>query len=181
MTVTFRRVDPDRDVDLLHAWVTHPRSRFWQMGGAAPEEVRSAYAAIDASPHHDAWIGSLDDEPIVLAETYDPARSQEAGLVGVPDLAEGDLGMHVLVAPPSGEPVPGLTRRLFAAVMRLCLHDLGAARVVVEPDERNEAISRLNAEAGFVVARRLALPDKTAALSFCTPADFAASPIGAIP
>lgn len=180
MSVSFRPVDPERDTALLHAWVTHPRSAFWQMGGATAEEVRTAYAGIDASPHHHAWLGSLAGESVVLAETYDPARSTEAGLIGVPELAEGDVGIHVLVAPPTGPPVPGLTRRLFAAVMRLCLTDLRATRVVVEPDERNAAIARLNAEAGFVVARRLALPGKTAALSFCTPAAFAASPIGAL-
>ncbi|GAB3251627.1 GNAT family N-acetyltransferase [Alteromonas gracilis] len=180
MSVSFRPVEPDRDAAMLHAWVTHPRSAFWQMSDATPEDVRTAYAGIDASAHHRAWIGSLGGEPLVLAETYDPARSTDGGLVGVPELAEGDLGMHVLVAPPTGPPVAGLTRRLFAAVMRLCLTDLSAARVVVEPDERNAAIARLNAEAGFVVARRLELPGKTAALSFCTPAAFAASPIGAL-
>jgi hypothetical protein len=50
--------------------------------------------------------------------------------------------------------------------------------VVVEPDARNDKIAVLNAAVGFVVARTVELPDKTAALSFCTREGFAASALG---
>ena len=60
-------------------------------------------------------------------------------------------------------------------VMQECFADPSVARVVVEPDARNDKIAALNAAVGFVVARAVELPDKTAALSFCTRADFAAS------
>ena len=152
----------------LHAWVTHPRSVFWMMQDATRDDVVAACAAIADHPHHDAWWGRVDGEPTFLAETYDPARVDEVGLVGVPELRPGDLGMHVLVAPPAGDPVPGLTRTVFAAVLAHCFADPAVRRVVVEPDARNEAIARLNTEAGFEVARLIDLPGKRAALSFCT-------------
>jgi len=179
-TTSLEPLDLDRDSRLVHRWVTHPRSAFWLMQGASVQEVAAEYAAIADDPHHHAWLGRVDGEPAFLAETYDPARSDLAGLVGLPDLRPGDLGMHVLVAPPR-RPVHGFTRAVFGAVLRHCFADPAVRRVVVEPDVRNTAITALNAEAGFVVLRELALPGKTAALSACTRDAFAASALASAP
>jgi hypothetical protein len=172
--ITLEPLDAEAHAGLLHRWVTHPRAVFWEMADATPGDVATEYARIAADPHHHAWLGRADGEPAFLAETYDPARSELAGL---PELAPGDVGMHLLVAPPD-QPVPGFTRAVMAAVMRFCLADPGVRRVVVEPDVRNARIAALNAEAGFRVAREVPLARKTAALSFCTRAGFAASRLG---
>ena len=59
--------------------------------------------------------------------------------------------MHVLVAPPPDAPGrTGSPRAVMRAVMEFVFADPRARRVVVEPDERNEAIARKNAEVGFV-------------------------------
>lgn len=166
-------LDLDLHLTMLHGWVTDPASRFWQMQGATRRQVRAEYEAIIADPHHDAWLGRVDRVPAFLAETYDPARSPLAGRY---DHEDGDVGMHVLVAP-TDEPVPGFTRRVFAAVMAHCFADPRARRVVVEPDERNVAIAAMNARAGFVVDRVVDLPDKRAAISLCTREQFAESPL----
>lgn len=160
----------------LHAWVTHPRSAFWMMQDARPDDVAREYAAIAAHPHHDAWLGRVDGEPAFLAETYDPRLAPEVGLAELPEVRDGDLGMHVLVAPPAPgvEPKRGFTRRVFAAVLAHCFADPAVRRVVVEPDVRNERIARLNAEAGFVVARDVDLPGKRAAMSFLARSDWEA-------
>lgn len=164
---TLEPLDPVEHLDLLHAWITHPRSVFWQMPDAAPEDVRRAYEAIAARPDHHAWLGRRDGVPLFLAESYDPAGSELAGL---PELRPGDVGMHLLVAPPDPgtPPVHGLTTAVMAAVLAFLFDDPRTRRVVVEPDSRNAAIARLNAEAGFVVVRRIPLPGKTADLAFCT-------------
>ena len=168
MKATLEPLDLDRDLALLHAWVTHPRSVYWEMQGASLEDVAAEYGRVVADPHHDAWLGRVDGEPAFLAETYDPARSPLADL---PDLAPGDLGMHVLVAP-GDTPVAGFTRLVLRAVLEHCFADPAVGRVVVEPDVRNERIAALNAAFGFAVARVVELPTKTAALSFCTRAAF---------
>lgn len=178
-TTSLAPVRPSADAPLLHRWVTHPRSHFWEMQGATLLEVAQAYAEIEVSPHHHAWLGRVDGEPAFLCETYDPARSPLAGLVGLPDLSPGDVGMHLLVAPPEVQRT-GFTRHVFAAVMRHCFGACRAARVVVEPDVDNAAIATLNAAAGFLVMREIDLPTKRAALSACTPEAFAASPIGGL-
>lgn len=170
MTITIEPLDVARDAALLHRWVTHPRSDFWMMQDATLADVVTEYGALAEHPHHDAWLGRVDGTPAFLTETYDPARSTAVGLSDLPELRPGDLGMHVLVAPPAdgAAPVPGHTRRIFRAVMEHCFADPAVARVVVEPDVRNAKIETLNREAGFVVARVVTLPGKQAALSFCT-------------
>ena len=171
MTFTLEPLDVDAHSELLHDWVTHPRSVYWGMQGATVDAVRKAYAEIEVDPHHHAWLGRRGGEPVFLAETYDPAHSELAGHYPV---AAGDVGMHVLVAPPApGAPVRhGLTSGVMRAVMSFIFDDLRALRVVVEPDERNEAIARKNAEVGFVEQGRVRLAAKVARLSFCTRAAY---------
>jgi siderophore synthetase component len=169
MKATLEPLDLDRDLALLHAWVTHPRSVYWEMQDASLSDVATEYGRIVADPHHHAWLGRVDGEPAFLAETYDPAHSP---LRDLPEIAAGDLGMHVLVAPPSGAATPGFTRLVFRAVLEHCFADGSVRRVVVEPDVRNSRIAALNASFGFAVARVVDLGSKTAALSFCTRAAF---------
>ncbi|KRF15143.1 GNAT family N-acetyltransferase [Nocardioides sp. Soil796] len=174
MRITLEPVVVDRDLGLLHAWVTHPRSLYWEMQGATALDVAREYDAIRANPHHHAWLGRADGTPQFLTETYEP---QHGPLSGLPEIEEGDLGMHVLVAPPSTYR-PGFTTEVFRAVMEFCFADPAVRRVVVEPDARNEKIAALNAAAGFVVERHVDLGHKTAALSFCTRAAFLDSALG---
>jgi len=172
MRVTIEPLDVERDLALLHAWVTHPRSVFWMMQDATRDDVRREYDGIAADPHHHAYLGRVDGRPAFLVETYDPAYSPLADL---PELQPGDLGMHVLVEPPDGDPVRGFTTQVFAAVLEHCFADPAVRRVVVEPDARNTAIRRKNAEAGFVELREVALPGKTAMLSACTREEYEAA------
>ncbi|MDZ5619186.1 GNAT family N-acetyltransferase [Nocardioides bizhenqiangii] len=165
MKLTIEPLDFERDCRLLHAWVTHPRSAFWMMQDATLDDVRREYGAIVADPHHDVFLGRADGRPAFLVETYDPGRSPLADL---PEFRPGDLGMHVLVGPPEGGPLPGFTTQVFAAVLEHCFADPAVRRVVVEPDVDNAAIRVKNVAAGFVELREVAVPGKTAMLSVCT-------------
>lgn len=181
--VTIEPVVPARDAELVQGWLAHPASSYWQMGDLRVDDVREYLAGVQARPHEAAWLGRLDGEPTFLTETYDPAQ---VVLDGVHDAEPGDLGMHLLVAPPA-TPRHGLTDAVMTAVMRFCLSDgpgpgRGAARVVVEPDVGNRKIAAKNAAAGFRVLREVDLGRgahaKRAALSVATRADFAASALG---
>ncbi|WP_081829755.1 GNAT family N-acetyltransferase [Paraoerskovia marina] len=165
------------DSDLLHAWLTHPRSAFWQMGRMSAEQVRAYVDELVADDAQDGWWAWLDGAPIAYVETYDPHRLV---LDAVVEIEPGDLGMHLLVGPPDGAPRSGLTSAVMGAVVGFCLADdgLAAARVVVEPDVRNTAVHEKNAAAGFRVVREVDLPDKRALLSVCSRADYARSPLG---
>ena len=165
---TLEPLDLDRNLPVVHSWVTHPRSSSWMMQDASLADVHDEYARIAAEPHHDALLGRADGRPAFLVETYDPAYDACAGLAGLPELRQGDLGMHVLVAPPDGPGVAGFTTAVFAAVMEHCLSDPAVQRVVVEPDTRNTKIRAKNVAAGFVELREVSLEHKTAMLSVCT-------------
>lgn len=172
--ITIVPVVPVRDAALLHSWVTHPRSVFWGMQDASPDQVRAEYTAMGDDPHHDAFLGLVDDVPQFLTERYDPAHRE---LAGVPEIQPGDVGMHVLVAP-TDRPVPGFTAAVMRAVLQMCFRPEEVRRVVVEPDVRNTKIAALNAAAGFRVLREVDLGHKTAALSAVTREQFTSSTIG---
>jgi len=174
-------VDPVRDAALVQGWLAHPRSAFWQLGHLDVDGVRAYLAGVGADPHQDAWLGRVDGVPAFLVETYDPARVTLADVPAAVALLEpGDVGMHLLVAPPDGPARRGFTSAVMGAVVRFCLDPAGcgARRVVVEPDVRNTAVAAKNAAAGFRVLREVALPGKTAHLAVATRADLDASPLG---
>lgn len=169
-------VDPRRDAPTLQRWLRDPHAAFWGMGDLDADAVCEYLAGIVTDPHQDAWIGVVDGAATFFAETYDPAHVL---LRGIHDPLPGDLGMHVLIAPPDDHPRHGLTDAVFAAVLRWCFDRLGARRVVVEPDAGNDRIRRKNLRAGFTELRYVTVDDgahvKTAVLSTCTRAGFAAS------
>ncbi|GGG51908.1 hypothetical protein GCM10011374_13250 [Kocuria dechangensis] len=161
-------------VELLHAWLTHPRSRYWDLLDADPDRVRRTFEAVAAHPRCDAWLVRLDGVPLGVVETYDPGAVLLAGRYAHRD---GDVGMHLLLAP-ARTPVPGTSAAFMAGTMRWLFEQEGVRRVVVEPDARNTAVHRLNARAGFEVHGPLELPGKTALLSTCTREGFEASELG---
>ncbi|MFJ7048011.1 GNAT family N-acetyltransferase [Streptomyces sp. NPDC101112] len=167
---TFRPLDPLKDAELLHGWVTHPKAAYWMMQDARLEDVERAYMEIAADPHHHALLGIGDGVPAFLMEKYDPAHRE---LVGLYEPEPGDVGMHFLV-PPTDTPVHGFTRFVITAVMAHLFEDPATRRVVVEPDVSNTAVHALNAFVGFVPDREIDKPEKRALLSFCTREQFLA-------
>ncbi|MFC0600364.1 GNAT family N-acetyltransferase [Streptomyces palmae] len=159
-----RPLDPEADAELLHGWVTHPKSAFWMMGDADVAQVARAYREIADHPHHEALLGLHRGRPAFLVERYDPARVE---LVGLYEPEPGDVGMHFLCAP-TDTPLHGFSRAVLTTVMELLFSDPATRRVVVEPDVRNTAVHALNAAVGFRAVRTVGKPEKDALLSFCT-------------
>lgn len=158
-----RPVDPFEDAELLHAWVTHPKSAFWMMQNATLPDVEREFMDIAARPRHDAFIGLHEGRPAFLVERYDPADE----LGDVHDVRPGDIGMHFLCAP-TDTPLHGFTRAVIATVMKMLFSDPQVHRVLVEPDVRNTDVHALNEAVGFRIERTVSLPEKDAYLSTCT-------------
>lgn len=154
-----------QDAPLLHRWLTHPQAAYWQMGDHSPEQTEQYAEAVIRASAEDGWI--IEDEqsrPVGYVETYDPAQVL---LTEVFDAGPGDCGMHLLTAPAPADPQlrrPGLTSALMRAAVGICV-ELGARRIVVEPDVSNTAIHAKNAEVGFEALREVDLPGKRALLS----------------
>lgn len=163
-----RPVNPSVDAELLHRWITHPKSAFWLMQEATLTDVEREFTGIAASEHHDAFLGLHEGEPRFLMERYDPAHVELKGLY---EAQPGDVGMHFLCAP-TDAPLRGFTLAVITTVMDMLFADADARRVVVEPDVRNTAVHALNEAVGFRVERTLAKPEKDAYLSMCTREQF---------
>ncbi|WP_115790168.1 GNAT family N-acetyltransferase [Arthrobacter silvisoli] len=184
MSFTFRPVDPLTDAPLLHSWVSRPYARFWGMVSSTVQDVVEEYSRIAASGHHQAFLGLDGGVPAFLMERYQPGESP---LADVYEVQPGDIGMHLLVAPPFGEPQPGFTTTVMQSVMSQLFEDPQTERVVVEPDARNHKIHVLNERVGFRPERVVILPalpapegspaetHKEALLSFCTRTGFLAT------
>ncbi|WP_152347364.1 GNAT family N-acetyltransferase [Brevibacterium sp. CFH 10365] len=179
--VSIRPLDVDRDAVRIHEWLTHPRAHYWMMTDLNEDEVRTYLEGIRDSADDAGWLGSVDGDACFYVETYTPdSLIPQNVLTTGPD----DIGMHLLVAPPTGPSVHGLTDRIMASVIDFCLKPAdqggrGADRVVVEPDARNDAIIEKNRAAGFTPITEATIMmgeiEKRALVSVCTRADFEAS------
>lgn len=118
---------------MLHGWVHEDRAEFWGMQEHTLEEVRDTYAWIGDQAHLTAEFVEVDDEPLALVQTYDPAVDEIGQYY---DRQAGDIGIHLFMRPgarPSGSvdaALEFLVRELFA--------DASVQRLVMEPDVRNE-------------------------------------------
>ncbi|MDF3299228.1 GNAT family N-acetyltransferase [Streptomyces tropicalis] len=164
-------------------WTAEPRAVFWGMNGLTPEEVREVYAHLDTLSSHHAYLVVKDGRPAALLQTYEP----DADRVGdVYDVRPGDIGMHLLLAPAgTGGARPGWTAALCGVMLAFVLAGPDRARVVVDPDVRNEkAIARFRRQ-GFVTGPSVVLPaldlpdvsvpEKRARLAFLTREAFEAA------
>lgn len=156
--ITTRVLDPDADLDTIHAWVTAPGTEFWGLGELTREELRDTYAFVDSLPTHDALLVHRDGDPVALLQVYDPADDPVGECY---DVQPGDVGVHLLVG------ARGSTR-LFEILLAVVGSRPGARRVVAEPDVRNtRALVRMT-RTGFVAGPVIELPHKTAQLAFLT-------------
>lgn len=164
MTFHLRPVDPVADIDLIHGWVSQPRASFWGMTTHTREEVGEVYAFLDGLTTHHAYLVHEEGVPVAIFQTYEPAHDP---LGQTYDVQEGDLGVHLFVAP-AEVPAPGFTGRLIAHLLGVVLADPAVRRIVAEPDVRNAASIARAERVGLRRGEVVELPDKTAQLAFIT-------------
>ena len=179
--MSIRPLDVDRDAARIHEWLTHPRAHYWMMTDLDEAEIRTYLEGIRDSADDAGWVGSVDGIDCFYVETYTPDSLIPQNVLAT---EPGDIGMHLLVAPPAGPAVHGLTDRIMSEVIDFCLKPSdrggrGAERVVVEPDARNDAIIEKNRAAGFTPITEATIMmgeiAKRALVSVCTRADFESS------
>lgn len=169
-----RGIDVDRDLKSVHRWLNHPKSHYWGMLNSSLGDVEKLIhdAAADQDPRFGMRIGYFEGERQFLFELYNPLTSDLAAPGTGYVYEAGDVGMHLLVSS-SERRLPGFTGAVMLHIMRTAFFEVGARRVVVEPDVRNTDVQRLNAAVGFRVAGDIPVSGKTARLSYCTRDDFA--------
>lgn len=158
---SLRRLDLDRDLDLLHSWMNDPAvARFWKKPWPR-DEIASYLREQDHSEHSAPFLGEVDGVPISYWELYradlDPLAQHYA-------VRAHDVGLHMLLGPATirGR---GLAVSLVRAVSTWQLDaDPRATRVVIEPDVENVRAIRAAERAGFQLIAEVQLPNKRAAL-----------------
>lgn len=144
------------DVTWLTDWVNREYAHYWGMQGYSPQQVKAFYQELNTSQPGGVFVGVYQQQPAFLLERY---LAQHDVIADYYPAQPDDVGMHILVAPPV-ERITGFTWRVFQAIMTFIFSDPTVARIVVEPDVRNEKIHRLNKRAGFVYQQQLTLPIK---------------------
>jgi penicillin amidase len=165
MSVALRPLDPVADAPLVHRWVTAERASFWGMGDCDLERVREIYGYIDEQDHLAAYLLLVDDVPVGLLQTYDPAVDEIGEWY---DRRAGDLGVHLLLA---DDPARfGRTAEVVSAALDFVTALPGCARLVFEPDARNAAslalMERIGAVPGPLVDMRTSIAEKPAQFFF---------------
>ncbi len=163
-TIELRSLALERDIDIIYDWVKRPYATYWGMVGDTRDTVYETYKKLIALPYHEVYIGYYQGMPAFLMEKY---KASEDRITSYYTVAEGDYGMHILVAPPK-QKIHGFTWHVFTTVLDFFFSQPSVERIVVEPDINNKKIHRLNKKAGFLYQKEIELPEKTAALAFCT-------------
>lgn len=164
-TVAVVPVDPVADLALLHGWVTEERAAFWGMTEADEAEVLEVYEYLDGLTTHHAYLVHRDGVPVGLFQTYDPAFDEVGAHYPA---APGDLGVHLLLAPPRGPLRRGFTGGLIPCLIEFVLADPGVRRIVAEPDLGNGLAIERALRTGLELGPVIELPGKRARLAFLT-------------
>ncbi|MGY2002499.1 GNAT family N-acetyltransferase [Blastococcus sp. SYSU DS1024] len=109
-----------------------------------------------------ARLVSVDDTPVALLQTYEPAADPVAETYPVQD---SDLGVHLLLAPARSREA-GFTARFVAALGAVLLGNPAVRRIVVGPDAGNELALERVWRTGFELGPEVDLPQKPARLAF---------------
>ncbi|MDR6965213.1 GNAT family N-acetyltransferase [Shewanella putrefaciens] len=161
----FRALDLTQDIPTLQSWLNQDYAKFWGMQGLSLAAIENLMETTD---HKFALIGEWQAKALFMVELYDPVHDEVGQHYRV---APGDCGMHLIIAPPDGNPVSGLSFKVMDAIAKLVLEKLAFTRLVVEPDQLNMKIHHLNSRVGIRYEKAIQLSTKAAFLGFCTAAD----------
>lgn len=97
LTLSFRAVNPARDLDTFHEWMNQTRvAEFWELA-KSKEELAKYLEGRNQDPHQFPVIGEFDNEPFGYFEIY---WTMEDRLGPYYEADAFDRGMHVLVGNP---------------------------------------------------------------------------------
>ena len=160
-TLSFRSLDPDRDLEIFHSWMNEPRvSEFWQEEGDLQKHQQYIQSLQD-HPSHACLIGYFDEEPFGYFETYWTKEDRIALYYEADDF---DRGFHLLVGDPAFRGRAYLSAWLPSLSHHLFLEDCRTQRIVVEPRADNHRIIGNLSKCGFAFLKEFSFPHKRAAL-----------------
>ncbi len=166
--ISFRKVEFERDVDMIHTWMTedhvHP---FWNLNIPIDKFREHLKKALN-DDHHTLFIGCLDDVPMSYWEAYWVKGDVLEKMYGA---APHDQGVHLLIGDKEflGK---GYSLPLLREMVRFQFQDERTEKVMAEPDIRNEKMIHVFKKCGFEPNGSVELPDKTGLLMTCERGEF---------
>jgi len=162
--LTLIPLDPAAHAEIVHGWVIKPRNRFWGMGDHSVDQVREIYEFVDGLSTHHAYLIRIDEAPVGIFQTYEPAHDPVAECY---EVRPGDFGLHLMLD--GGDlTLPHLSTLAIPALLRFALQNPAQVRLVAEPDIRNDKAIRRLARHGFELGPEIDLGHKRARLVFLT-------------
>lgn len=166
--ITFREVEFETDAVMLHRWHHEPHViPFWNQNFPFSKYSKHLKALL-ADENQTLWIGAVNGNEMSYFETY---WAKEDPISKYYEAAPFDQGVHLLFGDPAylGR---GLAAPMLVTIMQQMFSDSRTARIVAEPDIRNEKMIHIFAKCGFSPEKKLDLPDKQALFMVCTREEF---------
>ncbi|MDD7912005.1 GNAT family N-acetyltransferase [Pseudovibrio exalbescens] len=164
MTVSFRALDIDRDIDRFHRWMNDPRvAYYWELANPK-EDLRAYLEKLQASPHTYPLIGCFDGDEAGYFETY---WVREDRLGPYYDSAPYDRGWHGLIGERHhlGKVKTGAWLR--SLVHYLFLDCPMTENIMGEPRVDNAKLLTYASSVGYEKLKEFDFPHKRSALMCC--------------
>lgn len=161
MTLTFRTVDADADLETFHAWHNNPRiSAFWELAGS--KDMHCEYLQkVTADAHMHPVFGCFDGEPFGYFEIY---WAKEDRISPYYDADDYDRGVHMLVGEQRWRGPHRVAAWLPSLAHFMLLDEPRTRHVVAEPRADNAKMIGYMQLAGFCNPKEFDFPHKRAAL-----------------
>ncbi|GLH79082.1 hypothetical protein SSBR45G_39910 [Bradyrhizobium sp. SSBR45G] len=159
--VSFRVVDVDQDLPLVHRWLNDPRvDAFWNEAGDL-DKHRTYLSKILSDPHMLPLIGCFGERPFGYFELY---WAKENRIAPFYDAADYDRGWHVIVGEDDFRGRDYITAWLPSLMHYMFLDDCRTMRIVGEPAAAHVQQLRNLDRAGFARIKNFDFPHKRATL-----------------
>jgi len=161
LSLSFRTVDSETDLDTFHAWHNNPRvSAFWELAGSK-DMHREYLQKVTADAHMHPVFGCFDGEPFGYFEIYWAKEDRIAPYYEVDDY---DRGVHMLVGEERWRGPQRVAAWLPSLAHFMFLDDPRTRNVVAEPRADNAKMIGYMQQAGFCKPKEFDFPHKRAAL-----------------
>lgn len=158
--VKMRRVDLEKDMDTLHAWLNEPHTiAQWKLNHPI-DLLRQHFQKALENRYQSLFIISIHEKEIGYAEVYDATHDRLANFC---DIFPNDYGLHLLIGPPDALG-KGNSELILCALCDYLFAVKKANRVLVEPHCDVKQFTILERKLGFSNNGYLSLPEKKAIL-----------------
>jgi len=161
LTLSFRTVDPDSDLETFHSWHNNPRvSAFWELADSK-DRHREYLQKVTADAHMHPVYGCFDGEPFGYFEIY---WAKEDRIAPYYEADDYDRGVHMLVGEERFRGPHRVAAWLPSLAHYLFLDDPRTRNLVAEPRADNAKMIGYMQRAGFCKSKEFDFPHKRAAL-----------------